>query len=138
MNNSTNTTSAIRNYSLDVLKCICALLVVFLHIPSELTYYYMPLTRIAVPVFFMISGYCIVGNDIEGKIKRSISRLLWLILWSSAIYILARFTLQHFSIQSVIPSSRDICNFIFLMRIHGHLIYGISMHIYMCCLSWHL
>ena len=112
MNINTNNISANRYYSLDVLKCICAFLVVFLHIPSEFTYYYMPLTRIAVPVFFMISGYCIMGNDIEGKIRRSISRLLWLILWSSAIYILVRFTLQHFSIQSVIPSVKDICKFL--------------------------
>ena len=112
MNINTNRTSSNRNYSIDVLKCICALLVVLLHIPSEWTNYYMPLTRIAVPCFFMISGYCIKGNDIKGKITRSVSRLLWLILWSSALYIFASFILKHFSIQLIIPSVKDLFNFL--------------------------
>lgn len=42
-----------RNYSIDCLKGICAILVVLLHIPSTFQEYYMPLTRCAVPVFFI-------------------------------------------------------------------------------------
>lgn len=45
-----------RNYSIDILKFICAILVVFLHTDCVYHDYILPLTRCAVPCFFMISG----------------------------------------------------------------------------------
>lgn len=48
-----------RNYSIDILKFICAILVVFLHTDCVYHDYILPLTRCAVPCFFMISGYFI-------------------------------------------------------------------------------
>ena len=47
-----------RNYSIDILKFICAILVVFLHTDCVYHDYILPLTRCAVPCFFMISGIC--------------------------------------------------------------------------------
>ena len=63
-----------RNYSIDILKFICAILVVFLHTDCVYHDYILPLTRCAVPCFFMISGYFSVGKDSK-KIKLTIKKL---------------------------------------------------------------
>ena len=48
-----------RNKGLDVLKTICAFLIVCIHapFPAEIGEYFTALTRIAVPIFFMITGF---------------------------------------------------------------------------------
>ena len=56
-----------RNYSIDILKFICATLVVFLHTKCAYQDIVLPLTRCAVPCFFMISGYLVYK---EGGIGR--------------------------------------------------------------------
>lgn len=48
---------------LQILKFICALMVVQIHTYSVIGTFVMPLCRIAVPVFFMISGYFLVRKD---------------------------------------------------------------------------
>nr|WP_302830143.1 acyltransferase family protein [uncultured Bacteroides sp.] len=60
--------------SIYVLKAICALLVVGIHVPSMLTNPLSPITRMAVPCFFMISGYFIVSNKenwLDDKLLKS-------------------------------------------------------------------
>lgn len=54
-----------RNYSLDTLKFICAIFVVFIHTPQPEIWeiYITPLIRCAVPIFFMISGYFTYGKN---------------------------------------------------------------------------
>lgn len=59
----------------DILKCVCAFLVVCIHCPFEIGKwggYYIALARVAVPIFFMITGY--FYTDVEHK-KRRISQL---------------------------------------------------------------
>ena len=48
-----------RAASLDVLKAICAFLVVCIHVPfpGKVGEYFTALTRVAVPIFFMITGF---------------------------------------------------------------------------------
>ena len=46
-----------RNHSFDILKLFLALLVVFIHIHVPWRDSILPLTRCAVPCFFMISGF---------------------------------------------------------------------------------
>ena len=48
-----------RNNNLDILKTICAFLVICIHIPfpGSVGAIITPLARIAVPIFFMITGY---------------------------------------------------------------------------------
>ena len=55
-----------RNYSIDTLKFICAFLVIFIHTPQPDVYYIAitPISRCAVPIFFMISGYYTFGKKI--------------------------------------------------------------------------
>ena len=51
--------------SLYVLKAICAFLVVIIHFPMKYGYYFYPIVRIAVPCFFMISGYFLYSDNRE-------------------------------------------------------------------------
>lgn len=79
-----------RNSSLDILKFICALLVIFIHTPQPERFELIidPLQRCSVPVFFMISGYFTFGRRNLNKVltKRSVS-ILKIICWSSFIYL---------------------------------------------------
>lgn len=72
------------NLSLYILKAICALFVVFLHIPSISLEgaVLQPLLRIAVPCFLMISGYYIVSDRKirEEKVKRQCRKIVQLLI----------------------------------------------------------
>ena len=68
-----------RNYSLDTLKLICAIFVIFAHTPQPSIWenYIAPPIRCAVPIFFMISGYFTYGKkDIIPIIHKRIIQLL--------------------------------------------------------------
>lgn len=49
--------------SIDILKAICAFLIVCIHVPfpGNIGEYVTTLARIAVPIFFMITGYFYSG-----------------------------------------------------------------------------
>ncbi len=55
----TQTDASHRNIGIDVLKCVCALFVVMIHAPFRihLAPYTVALARVAVPLFFVITGY---------------------------------------------------------------------------------
>ncbi len=68
-----------RNYSVDTLKLLCAFLVVLIHVPSDWKAAVLPLTRVAVPIFFMISGYFIYTDDckkFDTKLKKTFTKIL--------------------------------------------------------------
>lgn len=78
---------------LQILKILCALLVVQIHEPSFLKGYLMPLTRIAVPIFFMITGYFLLdfyGYITVSKLKRTLYKVSKLYLIVAVVYILYR------------------------------------------------
>ena len=52
-----------RNTSLDLMRWICAFLVVVIHVPIVGAHFIMPITRIAVPFFFMITGYYLYSSS---------------------------------------------------------------------------
>ena len=65
----------------DILKCVCAFLVICIHIPfpGVLGEYIKSLSRIAVPVFFMITGFFyrnIIIKETEWKQIKKISLML--------------------------------------------------------------
>lgn len=77
-----------RYTSLDTLKCFCAFMVVFIHAgfsDNVFGYTFREICRIAVPIFFMISGYFSVGKDSK-KIKLTIKKLLILQIVSDFAY----------------------------------------------------
>lgn len=82
------------NSSIYILKAICACLVVFIHIPdiNNEALLFLPFLRIAVPCFFMISGFYLVpegGGEISVlKVNKQIVRILKIILFSNIIYLI--------------------------------------------------
>lgn len=84
-----------RNKSIDCLKCIMAFLVVVIHCHSVIYDHTTPILRGAVPVFFLISGYCINAGDVHNRIKKSLVHILRIFIWSSCLYGLF-FTYKYF------------------------------------------
>lgn len=84
-----------RIYSLDMFKAVAAFMVVAMHIKfSEMVPkgdYLQPIARIAVPFFFMVSGYFAYSPEDSAVYKKSPARLkhyLWLMLLADVIYLL--------------------------------------------------
>ena len=79
-------TAAKRLNGLDILKAICAFLVVCIHapFPGEFGQYVIAAARIAVPIFIMITGYFYTPESAPRRIKK----LLILLLTSSGIYLI--------------------------------------------------
>ncbi len=74
-----------RIVNIDILKGICAYLVVIIHYYFPIKHSYVEaIARMAVPVFFMISGYYCVGEWEE--VKRKVVRLLSIFLMGEVIY----------------------------------------------------
>lgn len=83
-------TVRIRSNAIDMLKALCAFLIVCIHIPFPGIFgmHIVTLARIAVPIFFMITGYFyseIIMENGENRQKRKIFRLL---LEANLIYLL--------------------------------------------------
>lgn len=92
-----------RNYNIELLRVISCILVVCIHVSNvysraygEVSYgtYLFSLftncfSRVAVPVFFMISGYLLLEENvsIRKSIHRVIHTLLVLVFWSVLYYI---------------------------------------------------
>lgn len=77
-----------RNYSIDVLKFICAVLIVVLHTDSRWRDAVLPLTRCAVPCFLMISGFLLYSDGGIGRerLQRNIKHILHIMLWSTLLF----------------------------------------------------
>lgn len=80
-------------YSLHLLKAICAICVVILHVPPVgLRLAILPFCRIAVPCFLLVSGYFLVGSEgiSQDRIKRATLKIIKLILFSNFVYLCFR------------------------------------------------
>lgn len=114
-----------RNHSIDTLKFVCAILIVLLHTSTSYSYLYIPLTRCAVPVFFMISGYMLYGEEMPKRLKRGIWKILKIIVWSTLLYAVFLLILSKGDLQSVIPTKTQLRD-MFLFNVNpwgGHLWY---------------
>lgn len=104
-----------RNYSIDILKFVCAVLVVILHTGFNFHDEILPITRCAVPCFFMISGFLLysdnkgIGND---RLKRNIKHIFHVIIWSTLLFALIKecMAIRHGGL--FFPSMREWFNFI--------------------------
>lgn len=79
-----------RLYSVDLLKFFCAALVVLLHCQWKYRDTFLPLTRCAVPCFYIISGYLLYNNGHIGsnRIKRNIINVVKITINATLLYIL--------------------------------------------------
>ena len=80
-----------RNMSLDVLKYIASYFVIFIHfmfsgVAGDIV---EALSRFAVPVFFMVSGYFAYNNSAE-KLISKMKKIIKIYIWGAAIYICFR------------------------------------------------
>lgn len=105
---------------LDILKLICAFLVVFIHvpIPGFLSKYFVALCRIAVPIFFVITGY-FWTNDLK-KQKHQIIKIVKLIILTISIYFIKEiiWSLYHGNFTEFIKQSFGIRRFINLFLLN--------------------
>ena len=105
-----------RNYSIDTLKFICAVLVILLHTGSTYQDFILPITRCAVPCFFMISGYLLYsGKKIGNKrLKRSIVTIAKIMLWSTLLFAVLKEFMALYHGHLFIPNAKEWIDFIVL------------------------
>lgn len=85
---------------LQVLKLVAALMVIQIHIVTPLRLTVLPLCQIAVPVFFMISGYFLPdshGCITRRRVGKSLLKVLRIALWANAVYLL--FSMVDYAFQ---------------------------------------
>lgn len=83
-----------RCYNLDSLKFLCAVLIVFLHTYTPYQECILPLTRCAVPCFFIVSGYLMYSADrlhFAERLRRGVKRMLRILLWSTLLFAVVKF-----------------------------------------------
>lgn len=118
---------------LDVLKSILAFLVICIHIPfpGEIGVYFVSLTRVAVPMFFMISGFFYDNTVQKAKSAQQIKKIFHLIIVSNSIFFLWKVLYVVLSGNSIVEwlkelfTIKNLFEFLFLnvSHINGHLWY---------------
>lgn len=90
-------TKALRNHTLDVTKLLAAFLVVFIHVPFHGVFgeIVVHLSRVAVPIFFMTSGYFAYKNT-ENTLLRKAKKLVGILLFAIILYNLIDAALAFF------------------------------------------
>ena len=110
-------TESIRVFGLDILKAICAFLVITIHapFPGILGSCVIALARIAVPIFFMITGYFYSETQHRKNELNQIKKILMLCFFANTLYFLwslflnmftggqiAQFLSNTFSLKSIV------------------------------------
>lgn len=135
-----------RYYSIDALKFLCAFLVVCIHkpFPGIVGSYIVAISRTAVPIFFMISGF--FYNIEDNQEKKQIVKLFKIILFASVLYFVMNFTIgiakfvANGNIDSIFEvfevfNRKNILKMIFLndSPIAGHLWYlNAIVYVFLC------
>lgn len=103
-----------RNYSIDVLKFICAVLVVFLHTDFKGHDMILPFTRCAVPCFLMISGFLLYSGEGIGqeRLKRNIKHILHIFLWATLLFLVYKEIYSISQGKLFVPSLKQLVFFV--------------------------
>ena len=105
-----------RCYSLDVLKFVCAILVVILHTNFKYHDAFLPITRCAVPCFLLISGFFLYSDEKtaigQERLVRNIKHIFHIMLWSTLLYASVKVGMSILHGESALPSMRQWFNFI--------------------------
>lgn len=123
-----------RNYSIDLLKFICAILVVFLHSHWKYEDVFLPFTRCAVPCFFMISGFLLYNNGEVGakRIKRNFKNVLQITFYATLLFFIWTEFISLASSHSLfIPSWKQMLNWIVFNECpFGHHLWYLFAYLY--------
>ena len=92
------------------MKAICAFLIVCIHVPfpGKIGAYFTTLTRVAVPVFFMITGYFYSDTVARHKEKRQIKKILYLVVEANVLFFIWNIALDILRRDSIITYIRSI------------------------------
>lgn len=105
-----------RNYSIDILKFICACLIVMLH--TDFTWHdaVLPLTRCAVPCFLIISGFLLYFDKGIGqeRLKRNVRHIWHIMLWATLLFFIVKEAMAISNGEMFVPSLRQWLYFIVL------------------------
>lgn len=79
-----------RNHGLDLLKTISAFMVICIHVPFPgiVGTIITPLTRIAVPLFFMITGYYYSSTKERNRVNKQFYKIIQLFVGANLLYML--------------------------------------------------
>ena len=96
--------------NIDILKAICAFLIVCIHVPFPGTVgaYFTALTRIAVPIFFMITGYFYSDTVARHKEKRQIKKILYLAVEANMLFFIWNIALNILRRENIVAYIRSI------------------------------
>lgn len=104
-----------RSYSIDILKFVCAVLVVIVHTNFKFQNAVLPLTRCAVPCFLMISGFLLYSEN-KGigyeRLKRNIKHIFHITIWSTLLFAVVKEGMSIIHGEFFIPSINQWFNFI--------------------------
>lgn len=93
-----------RNNSIDNLKAICTFLIICIHVPfpGEIGAYFITLTRIAVPIFFMITGFFYLDIIFYHKEVKQIKKILKLLIEANVIFLIWNILCKVFCGKNII------------------------------------
>ena len=96
--------------NIDILKAICAFLIVCIHVPfpGRVGAYFTALTRIAVPIFFMITGYFYSDAVARHKEKRQIKKILYLVVEANVLFFIWNIALNILRRENIVAYIRSI------------------------------
>ena len=119
--------------NIDILKAICSFLIVCIHVPfpGRVGAYFTALTRIAVPIFFMITGYFYSDTIARHKENRQIKKIFFLVIEANMLFFIWNIALDILRKESVVTyvqsifTGKNILEFLALNEspLAGHLWY---------------
>lgn len=104
-----------RDSSIDVLKFVCAAFIVFLHTNWRYSEEVLPVTRFAVPCFFIISGYLLSDPKKirQERLKHAFRRVLSITLWATLFFLIWDEGVQVVRTGSLtMPTAKDIVKWV--------------------------
>lgn len=128
-----------RNNSIDTLKCLCAVLVVFIHVPAPYQTTILPITRCAVPLFFMISGYFLYSEDgkLTKKLVSGMKKMLFILIWSTLLFAAVKIIFACRNNEWDIIAYSQIADFVlFNENPFGFHLWYLSAYLYVLVAIW--
>lgn len=112
-----------RNYSIDVLKFVAAIMVVVVHTIDWFAHQaLMPMVRSAVPCFFMISGYllysrCGIGRE---RLMRNVRHIGTMCAWTLVLFSIVDILRMLYTHTMEVPSALSIAKLLIFNVYPGH------------------
>ncbi len=135
-----------RNYAIDELKLLCAVLVVLIHtsglyarVDNPLYDFINPMLRCAVPCFFMVSGYLLFnGHEIGApRLRRNLMNVLGITAWTSVLFVVVREAAAWSQGGLVFPTWSDcLCFLLGNFTPFGYHLWYLYAYIYVLLIVW--